>query len=81
MLNCKNQLQECQLKRWLDQQMASRKAYGKIIVSLATKLLRIIWALLTRKEEFDIHKAGVSRSVLAAMEKPVQCEVTAESAV
>jgi len=81
MLNCKNQLQECQLKRWLDQQMASRKAYGKIIVSLAAKLLRIIWALLTRKEEFDIHKAGVSRSVLAAMEKPVQCEVTAESAV
>ena len=54
--------------------------YGKIIVSLAAKLLRIVWALLTYGEKFDIHKAGVPRSVLAAMEKPLKHDAAAESA-
>ena len=38
-------------------------------MSLAAKLIRIMWAVLTYKEKFDIDKAGVSRSVLASMEK------------
>ena len=41
--------------------------YGKIMVSLAAKLIRIAWAVLFYGEKFDIHRAGVPRSVLAAM--------------
>ncbi|WP_228025651.1 hypothetical protein [Sutterella faecalis] len=44
-----------------------RKPYGKIMVSLAAKLIRIAWAVLTYGKKFDIHRAGVPRSVLAAM--------------
>lgn len=44
-----------------------RKPYGKIMVSLAAKLIRIAWAVLFYGEKFDIHRAGVPRSVLAAM--------------
>ena len=36
------------------------------MVSLAVKLIRIIWAVLTHGEKFDISKVSVSRSVLAA---------------
>ena len=31
------------------------------------KLIRIAWAVLFYGEKFDIHRAGVPRSVLAAM--------------
>lgn len=80
MQNCKNQLPACQLRRWLEEQIKRGKPYGKIIVSLAAKLLRIVWALLTYKEEFNIHKAGVPRSVLAAIERPQESTVAAEAA-
>ncbi|MBM6705146.1 IS110 family transposase, partial [Sutterella massiliensis] len=80
MQNCKNQLPECQLRRWLEEQIKRGKPYGKIIVSLAAKLLRIVWALLTYKEKFHIHKAGVPRSVLAAIERPQESTVAAEAA-
>lgn len=80
MLYCKDMLPECQLRRWLHEQIKRGKPYGKIIVSLAAKLLRIVWALLTYGEKFDIHKAGVPRSVLAAMEKPLKHDAAAESA-
>lgn len=80
MLNCRNVLPESQLQRWLEKQIKSGKPYGKIIVSLAAKLLRIIWALLTYKEKFDIRKAGVPRSMLAVMEKPLECNGAAETA-
>ena len=80
MLYCKDMLPECQLRRWLHEQIKRGKPYGKIIVSLAAKLLRIVWALLTYGEKFDSHKAGVPRSVLAAMEKPLKHDVAAESA-
>ena len=48
--------------------------------TLPAKLLRIVWALLTYKEEFNIHKAGVPRSVLAAIERPQESTVAAEAA-
>ena len=80
MLYCKDMLPECQLRRWLHEQIKRGKPYGKIIVSLAAKLLRIVWALLTYGEKFDSHKAGVPRSVLAAMEKPLKHDAAAESA-
>ena len=64
---CKRQLPDCQLTKWIDKQLAVRKPYGKIMVSLAAKLIRIAWAVLFYGEKFDIHRAGVPRSVLAAM--------------
>ena len=54
MLYCKKQLSDCQLTKWIDKQ-------------LAAKLIRIAWAVLTYGEKFNIRRAGVSRSVLAAM--------------
>ena len=54
--------------------------YGKILVSLAAKLIRIMWAVLTYMEKFDIDKAGVSRSVLASMEKKRPTDEAVESA-
>ena len=54
MLYCKKQLPDCQLTKWIDKQ-------------LAVKLIRIAWAVLTYGEKFNIRRAGVSRSVLAAM--------------
>lgn len=68
---CKGQLKECALRDWIKKQINARKPYGKIIVSLAAKLIRMMWAVLTYKEKFDIDKAGVSRSVLASMQKPM----------
>ena len=77
---CKGQLKDCPLKDWLKKQIDSRKMYGKILVSLAAKLIRIMWAVLTYMEKFDIDKAGVSRSVLASMEKKRLTEEAVESA-
>lgn len=77
---CKGQLKDCPLKDWLKKQIDSRKMYGKILVSLAAKLIRIMWAVLTYMEKFDIDKAGVSRSVLASMEKKRPTDEAVESA-
>lgn len=77
---CKGQLKDCALKDWIKKQIDSRKPYGKILVSLAAKLIRIMWAVLTYKEKFDIDKAGVSRSVFASMEKKRLTEEAVESA-
>ena len=62
----KGALDDCPLRRWLEKQLEVRKPYGKIMVSLAAKLIRIMWAMLTHGEKFDISKVSVSRSVLAA---------------
>ena len=62
----KGALDDCPLRRWLEKQLEVRKPYGKIMVSLAAKLIRIMWAVLTHREKFDISKVSVSRSVLAA---------------
>lgn len=76
---CKNQLPQCQLKRWLKKQIDSGKPYGKIIVSLAAKLIRIVWAVLRYGEEFNIQKAGMSRSMWGDMapKSPLSEEVPA----
>ena len=67
MLHSRKALEQCPLKCWLEKQLNNGKPYGKIIISLAAKLVRIMWALLTYGEEFDLHKAGVSRAMLAKM--------------
>ena len=77
---CKGQLKDCALKDWIKKQIDSRKPYGKILVSLAAKLIRIMWAVLTYKEKFDIDKAGVSRSVLTSMGKKRLTDEAVESA-
>ena len=62
----KGALADCPLRRWLEKQIEVRKPYGKIMVSLAAKLIRVMWAVLTHGEKFDISKVSVSRSVFAA---------------
>ena len=51
----------------------------KIIVSLAAKLIRIVWAVLRYGEEFNIQKAGMSRSMWGDMapKSPISEEVPA----
>lgn len=80
MFACKGQLVDCQLKAWLEKQVESRKPYGKIIVSLAAKLLRIVWALLTYDRKFDLNRAGVSRGALAALNKAQRTKEAATTA-
>jgi transposase len=74
----KRALDDCPLRRWLEKQLEVRKPYGKIMVSLAAKLIRIMWAVLTHREKFDISKVSVSRSVFAATgAQKADLEVTA----
>ena len=56
MLHSRKALEQCPLKCWLEKQLNNGKPYGKIIISLAAKLVRIMWALLTYGEEFVLHK-------------------------
>jgi len=44
------------LSKWL-QQLKARKHSCKVTVALANKLARIVWAVLTTRQEFDITKA------------------------
>ena len=64
-LNARHRLTNCALKNWIDKKMAQKMLLGKLMVALAAKLARILWALLKYGEDFDINKAGVSRSLLA----------------
>ena len=45
------------------------------MVSLAAKLLRIIYAVLKHGEAFSYEKAGISRSALAALKAAQPAEV------
>ena len=64
MLNIKHRLPNCALKSWIDKKVAHKMVWGKLMVALAAKLARILWALLKYGEDFDINRAGVSRSML-----------------
>ena len=69
MQNVKHQLPNCALKKWLDKKISQKMIYGKIMIALAAKLVRILWAILKYGEDFDINKAGVSRSMFAQQSK------------
>ena len=64
MQNAKKQLLDCALKRWIDKKIAQKMVWGKMMIALAAKLARIIWALLKYDDDFDLHRAGVSRTML-----------------
>lgn len=44
------------LGRWV-QQLIARRGKNKAVVALANKLMRIVWAVLTKGEAFDLNKA------------------------
>lgn len=71
MLYCKDMLPECQLRRWLHEQIKRGKPYGKIIVSLAAKLLRIVWALLTYGENSTVTKRAYHARCLRLWKSPL----------
>lgn len=71
----KDNFPECALKDWIQKQKDAHKPYGKIMVSLAAKLLRIIYAVLKHGEAFSYEKAGISRSALAALKAAQPAEV------
>ncbi|MBR2960999.1 MAG: IS110 family transposase [Burkholderiaceae bacterium] len=64
MQNAKKQLRDCALKRWIDKKIAQKMMWGKMMIALAAKLARILWALLKYDDDFDLHRAGVSRTML-----------------
>ena len=64
MQNSKKQLRDCALKRWIDKKIAQKMMWGKMMIALAAKLTRILWALLKYDDDFDLHRAGVSRTML-----------------
>lgn len=71
----KDNFPECALKDWIQKQKDAHKPYGKIMVSLAAKLLRIIYAVLKHGEAFSYEKTGISRSALAALKAAQPAEV------
>lgn len=71
MLYCKDMLPECQLRRWLHEQIKRGKPYGKIIVSLAAKLLRIVWALLTYGKNSTVTKRAYHARCLRLWKSPL----------
>lgn len=71
----KDNFPECALKDWIQKQKDAHKPYGKIMVSLATKLLRIIYTVLKHGEAFSYEKTGISRSALAALKAAQPAEV------
>ena len=68
---------ECALKTWIQKQKDVHKPFGKIMVSLAAKILRIIYAILKYGQKFSYEKAGVSRSALAALKAASPAEAIA----
>ena len=64
MQNVKHMLPECALKKWIDKKVSQKMMWGKMIVALAAKLARILWALLKYDTYFNLDKAGLSRSML-----------------
>ena len=65
MQNVKHMLPECALKQWIDKKVSQKMMWGKMIIALAAKLARILWALLKYDAYFNLSKAGLSRSMLA----------------
>ncbi|MBQ8829087.1 MAG: IS110 family transposase [Burkholderiaceae bacterium] len=63
MLEAQKRLRDGPLRRWI-QKKRGKLGYGKLVIALAAKLLRIIWAMLTKNEEFNYRKAGVARCSL-----------------
>ena len=64
MHNARHMLPECALKQWIDKKVSQKMMWTKIIVALAAKLARILWALLKYDTYFNLSKAGLSRSML-----------------
>ena len=63
MLDAKGNLRDCQLRRWIHRKR-QKLNHGKLVVALAAKLLRIVWAVLSKNEVFDYRKAGVAKCSL-----------------
>ena len=63
MLEKRGKLQKCALQKWISKKRG-QLTYGKMIIALAAKLLRIVWAVLYKDEKFSLKKAGVARCSL-----------------
>jgi transposase len=63
MLDGKGKFRDCQLRRWIQRKRQTLN-HGKLVVALAAKLLRIVWAILSKNEAFDYRKAGVAKCSL-----------------
>lgn len=60
MLEKNDKLPQCPLTKWIKKK---RKELGhcKLVVALAAKLLRIVWAILKYDKEFNLKRAGIAR--------------------
>ena len=70
MLDAKGKFRDCQLRRWMHKKRG-KLPYGKLVVALAAKLLRIVWAVLAKGERFDYRKAGVAKCSLPKPETKI----------
>ena len=60
MLESKDKLPKCQLQKWIAKKRREL-GYSKLVIALAAKLLRILWACLKYGKDFDIRRAGIAR--------------------
>ena len=66
LLEKKGKLRDCQLKKWIARKRL-QLPYCKLVVALAAKILRIIWAILYKGERFNLKKAGVAKCSLSGI--------------
>ena len=59
-LESKGKLPKCQLQKWIAKKRREL-SYCKLVIALAAKLLRILWACLKYGKDFDIRRAGIAR--------------------
>lgn len=59
-LEKKDKLAQCPLKKWIAKKR-KELGYCKLVVALAAKLLRIVWAILKYNKEFNLKRAGIAR--------------------
>lgn len=60
MLESKGKLPKCQLQKWIAKKRREL-SYCRLVIALAAKLLRILWACLKYGKDFDIRRAGIAR--------------------
>lgn len=65
MLDSRGKMPRCPLQKWIVKKRRDL-GYCKLVVALAAKLLRIVWAILTYGNEFNIKRAGIARCNLPA---------------
>lgn len=63
-LERRDKLAQCSLKKWIAKKR-KELGYCRLVVALAAKLLRIVWAILKYDKDFSFKRAGIARCNLS----------------